>query len=81
MNDRLNNAKRLFKVKKAEWMKDQNDIKNDHNHIRGEQAKVVNWATIIKVHKDIVRRAKSDGTRVKDKKENIEILTYLVEKL
>lgn len=76
MNDRLNSAKRLFKVKKAAWMKDQNDIKNDHNLIRGEQEKMVNCASIIKEHKDKVRRAKSDGTRLKNKKEDIEILTY-----
>ena len=74
MNDRLNSAKRLFKVKKAAWMKDQNDIKNDHNLIRGEQEKMVNCASIIKEHKDLVRRAKSDGTRLKNKKEDIEII-------
>ena len=47
-------------------MKDQNQIKNTHEHARREEDRCVHSAMIIKEHKERLKKAKSEGTDMVD---------------
>ena len=62
-------------------MKDQNQIKNTHDHVRREEDRSVHSAMIIKEHKDRLRKAKSEGADMVDYAVETKTLTAKIGKL